>query len=130
MHARLVEVATPTLAHIAARVPPVCLYGRGHGPLPYVTGETYAALAAAAVLQIPMDRPAATAEVLPASWDNIAPGHLVLARETRECGWWEAVVVEHHGDWLKLRYRVYPYCPSFVRHRSVVALISAPDPAL
>jgi len=60
----------------------------------------------------------ATAAALPTTWDDVAPGHLVLARETCECGWWEAVVVEHHGDRLKLRYRDYPSGPDFVRHRS------------
>jgi hypothetical protein len=130
MNARLVEIATPSLAEIVAKVPPVCWYGRGSGTLPYVTGETYAALAAAAVIQVPTDQPAATAAALPPTWHDVAPGHLVLARETRECGWWEAVVVEHHGDRLKLRYRDYPGGPDFVRHRSAVALISAPDPAL
>jgi hypothetical protein len=39
-----------------------------------------------------------TAQDLPGTWDDVAPGHVVLAREILECGWWEAVVVERNGD--------------------------------
>jgi hypothetical protein len=31
---------------------------------------------------------------LPVSWDEIGPGHLVIAHESLEYGWWEAIVVE------------------------------------
>jgi hypothetical protein len=53
-----------------------------------------------------------------------APGHLVIARETLEVGWWEAVVVERNGDLVTVRYRDYPQYPPMVRHRSAIALIS------
>ena len=59
---------------------------------------------------------------------NSRHGHVVIARETLECGWAEAVVIERNGDLLTLRYRDYPVIPNFVRHRSAVALISAPAP--
>jgi hypothetical protein len=52
----------------------------------------------------------------------------VIARETLEVGWWEAVVVERTGDLVTVRYRDYPQypniCPSMIRHRSAIALIS------
>jgi hypothetical protein len=63
---------------------------------------------------------------LPRTWDEIAPGHLVIARETLECGWWEAVVVERTGDLVVVRYRDYPQYPPMLRHRSAIALISPP----
>ena len=69
-------------------------------------------------------RPDPTARDVPGSWDEIAPGHLVIAKESQECGWWEATVVERNGDLVTLRYLDYPHCPAFVRHRSAVALIS------
>ena len=65
---------------------------------------------------------------LPRSWDEIAPGHVVIARETFECGWYEAIVIERNGDLLTLNHRDYPSIPKIVRHRSAVALISAPAP--
>ena len=52
------------------------------------------------------DLPVATG--LPKNWDEIAPGHLVIAQETLEYGWWEAIVLERNGDMLKLRFRDSP----------------------
>jgi hypothetical protein len=63
---------------------------------------------------------------LPKSWDEIAPGHLVIAQETLEYGWWEAIVLGRTGDMFTLRFRNYPHLPRFVRHRSAVALMSPP----
>jgi hypothetical protein len=48
----------------------------------------------------------------------------VIAKETSECGWWDAVVIERTGDLVTVRYRDYPDCPSMIRHRSAIALIS------
>jgi hypothetical protein len=41
----------------------------------------------------------------------------VIARETLEVGWWEAIVIERNGD-------LVPQYPPMVRHRSAIALIS------
>jgi len=65
---------------------------------------------------------------LPQSWDEIAPGHLVIAQEALEYGWWEAIVIARNGDMLTLRFRDYPKLPKFSRHRAAVALISAVAP--
>ena len=35
---------------------------------------------------------------LPRSWDEIAPGHLVIAQESLDYGWWEAIVLDRKGD--------------------------------
>jgi hypothetical protein len=83
-------------------------------------------LAAAVLIQQPSDHPAATDETLPCTWHEVVPGRLVLARETRECGWW-AVVVGRHRDLLTLRYRDFSDHPNFVRRPSAVALIAAPE---
>jgi len=64
---------------------------------------------------------------IPASSD-LAPGHVVIAKQTFECGWWEAVVVERNGDLLTLTHRDYPRIPKIKRHRSAIALISAAAP--
>ena len=63
---------------------------------------------------------------LPRSWDEIGPGHLVIAQESLEYGWWEAVVLDRNGDSLTLQYRDYPHLPKFVRHRSGIALMCPP----
>ena len=63
---------------------------------------------------------------LPRTWDEIAPGHLVIAQEALEYGWWEAIVLARNGDMLTLRFRDYPKLPKFARHRTAVALMSPP----
>jgi len=64
---------------------------------------------------------------LPRSWDEIAPGHLVIAQESLEYGWWEAIVLDRKDDMLTLRFRDYPRLPKFFRHRSGIALMSPPS---
>ena len=63
---------------------------------------------------------------LPESWDAISTGHLVIARESLDHGWAEAVVVDRADDLLTLRYRDYPALPKFYRHFRAVALLSQP----
>ena len=55
---------------------------------------------------------------LPRTWDDIAPGHLVIAQEALDYGWWEAIVIGRTGDMFTLRFRDYPKLPKFVRHRN------------
>ena len=60
------------------------------------------------------------------TWDEIAAGHLVIAQETLDYGWWEAIVIARNGDMLTLRFRDYPKLPKFFRHRNAIALMSPP----
>jgi hypothetical protein len=64
---------------------------------------------------------------LPRTWDEIAPGHLVIAQESLEYGWWEAIVIARKDDVFTLRFRDYPHLPKFARHRSAIALIWPPN---
>ena len=59
---------------------------------------------------------------LPATWDDIAVGHLVIAHEGVKDGWWEAIVLARDGDMLTLRWRDYQQ-PNVVRHAGAVALL-------
>ena len=63
---------------------------------------------------------------LPRTWEEIAPGHLVIAQEALDYGWWEAIVLGRAGDMFTLRFRDYPKLPKFVRHRNAIALMSPP----
>jgi len=56
------------------------------------------------------------------SWNEIAPGHLVIAQESAEDGWWEAIVIDRKADTLTLQFRDYSQ-PKIVRHRSAIALM-------
>jgi hypothetical protein len=126
---RLLEVTDPDVAEIAKQLPAGRLHASGQGLVPYIKGDLYIELVGAmAYDQLTPSDPGGTAENLPASWDEVAPGHLVIAKESRECGWWEAIVVERNGDLLTLRYRDWPDHQTMVRHRSTVALIGAPAP--
>lgn len=131
MSLNVYEAATEDLAALAKKLPVGRLYSTGKGFVPNIRQNLYseliatlaqtpqAALAKDDVLPLPE-----IASGLPKTWDEIAPGHLVIAQETLEFGWWEAIVLDRNGDMLRLRFRDYPKLPKFVRHRSAVALIS------
>ena len=126
MHLRLIEITEPEVAEIAALLPAGRLHANGKGLVPYIKGEVYSELLFAALAPLPPQINAdPTPKDLPRTWDDLAPGHLVIAKESLELGWWEAVVVERSGDLVTVKYRDYPQYPPLVRHRSVVALISA-----
>jgi hypothetical protein len=65
---------------------------------------------------------------LPRSWETIGVGHMVLAHESPDDGWWEAVVIKREDEILTLRYRDAPKLPKFIRHINTVALVN-PGPA-
>jgi hypothetical protein len=126
MHLRLVEITEPEVAEIAAVLPAGRLHANGKGLVPYVKGDVYTELMCTALTsKPPQPNPDPAPQDLPRSWDDLAPGHLVIAKESLELGWWEAVVVERTGDLVTVRYRDYPQYPPLVRHRSVIALIGA-----
>lgn len=52
---------------------------------------------------------------LPKSWKELVPGHVVLAQDGLEDGWWEAIIVKKSADALTLRWRDYPGQSEFVR---------------
>jgi len=127
MNLTIHDVDSPELTEIAAKLPAGRLYATGRGFVPHVRPDLYkkiiAAIGGEAALK---DVSPPVAQGLPRSFDEIAPGHLVIAQESLEYGWWEAIVLERNGDMLTLRYRDYPKLPKFMRHRAAVALMSPP----
>lgn len=125
------EAATDDLAALAKKLPTGRLYSTGKGFVPNIRQNLYSTFIST-LAQTPQAALAKEDEGplpqissgLPKSWDEIAPGHLVIAQETLEYGWWEAIVLDRNGDMLSLRFRDYPKLPKFARHRSAVALIS------
>lgn len=125
LHLRMIEVTDPDLAELADQLPLGRLHATGQGLVPFIKGRLYADLVGATVGdQEPPAQPDPKANELPRSWDELEPGHLVIARESLECGWWEAIVVERTGDLVTVILRDYPRYANMVRHRSAVALIS------
>ncbi|HEX5244663.1 MAG TPA: hypothetical protein VFW23_15475 [Tepidisphaeraceae bacterium] len=125
------EAANEDLAALAKKLPTGRLYSNGKGFVPNIRQNLYSALIANLAQEpkaaLAKDDEAPLPQVssgLPRSWDEIAPGHLVIAEETLEYGWWRAIVLDRNGDMLTLKFRDYPQLPRFVRHRSAVALVS------
>ena len=131
MDLKVYEAVTEDLAALAKKLPVGRLYSNGRGFVPNVRQSLYSEFIAtlavepqAALGKEKDELPVATG--LPGTWDEIAPGHLVIAQESLEYGWWEAIVLARTGDMLTLRFRDYPKLPKFVRHRAAVALMSPP----
>jgi hypothetical protein len=57
------------------------------------------------------------------SWQAIEVGALVIAHESHEDGWWEAIVVAIEREQLVLRWRDYARMPCVRRGRFEVALL-------
>jgi len=60
---------------------------------------------------------------LPLTWDETAPGDMVLMQESPEDGWWEGIVLKREGDLLTLRYRDFSGSPTCIRHISMIARV-------
>jgi hypothetical protein len=130
MDLKVYQANTEDLGQLAKKLPVGRLYSTGKGFVPNVRQSLYSQLIVALAVEpqaalgkddgspLPV-----VASGLPKSWDEIAPGHLVIAQEALEFGWWEAIVLGRTGDMLTLRFRDYPKLPKFVRHRAAVALI-------
>jgi hypothetical protein len=133
MGLKVYEATAEEVAELAKKLPLGRLYANGRGLVPNIRQSLYSDLVVALALegQAAVSKngdkdslPAARG--LPRSWNDIAPGHLVIAQESLEYGWWEAIVLERKGDTFTLQYRDYPHLPKFVRHRSGVALMCPP----
>ncbi len=131
MGLKVYEASPPEVAELAKKLPLGRLYANGRGFVPNIRQSLYSDLVVAlglepqaAVSKNGDNDSLPAARGLPRSWDEIAAGHLVIAQESLEYGWWEAIVLARNGDTFSLQYRDYPHLPKFVRHRSAVALMS------
>ncbi len=120
----------PALIELAHKLPNGRLYATGRGFVPPVGRKLFDKLVEQLKLagqpapetddRLSTEQPASG---LPASWDDIAVGHLVIAEDTDYYGWWEAIVVNRDGDMLTLKWRDWPDYPNVVQHASSVALL-------
>jgi hypothetical protein len=135
MGLKVYRATTAEVPDVVKKLPVGRLYATGRGFVPNIRQDLYSDLVVALALE-PDEAVADPAEDknkvpeargLPRSWDEIGPGHLVIAQESQDYGWWEAVVIERKDETFTLRYRDYPHLPKFVRHRSAIALMYAPN---
>jgi hypothetical protein len=132
MGLKVYKPSSPEAAEVARRLPVGQLYATGRAFVPHVRQSLYSDVIVALAAEPqqaavgPDDDKASTpvARGLPRSWDEIAPGHLVIAQESLANGWWEAIVLDRNDDMLTLRFRDYPRLPRFFRHCTAVALMS------
>jgi hypothetical protein len=129
----------PDVAELAKKLPTGRLYSTGRGFVPVVGQSLYGKLVeqlklagqpVPAETEQPHGQESAAAQAapaLPTSWDDIAVGHLVIAYDSVNYGWWEAIVLARDGDMLTLKWRDYPDQANVVRHASTVALLK-PNP--
>jgi len=122
----VVEVTNGRAADLIGKVPPGRIHANGPGIVPVVREDLYDKVIAALNPRGEAGRepgePVATD--LPATWDGIKPGHLVLAQDALVEGWWAAVVVDRTGDKVTLRWRDYPGWPKFTARVAAVALLN------
>ena len=127
------EASPEDVAEYAKQLPLGRLYANGRGFVPNIRQSLYSDL----VVNLGQEPQAAlskngdkdslpAARGLPRSWDEIGAGHLVIAQEALEYGWWEAIVLDRQGDTFILQYRDYPHLPKFIRHRTGIAMMSPP----
>jgi hypothetical protein len=132
MGLKVYKTSSPDVAEVAKKLPLGQLYATGRAFVPNIRQALYSDVLVALAAEPqqaaigPDDDKASTpvARGLPGSWDEIAPGHLVIAQESLANGWWEAIVLDRKDDMLTLRFRDYPRLPRFFRHRTAVALVS------
>jgi hypothetical protein len=150
MNLTICYVNSAELAAIAQELPAGRIHSNGRGLVPNVRRDLYDKLIEASKsatktdsdnqtgktadnpteTSAPNSDPAspAVAQGYPRDWDDISVGHLVIARDDADAGWWEAIVTDRAGDTLTMRWRDYPGHPKFVQHRTAVALLKHGTP--
>jgi hypothetical protein len=126
----------PKIADLAAQVPVGRVHATGRTFVPFIRRDLYDQLVAAAGngtahSDTPSNgsagasgsTPGGSAPHLPKDWQGIGLGDLVIANDSREEGWYGAIVVHVDGDMLTLRWRDYPRERRLVRHRDRIALL-------
>lgn len=103
-----------------ADIPMGRVYSRGNGVVPSISQDLYDKINA-----LTGGEPIPISAALPKSWDELAPGHVVVAQESIADGWFEAVVTKREGDTITIRFRDYPSQPEIVRPITAVALLKA-----
>ena len=134
MDLKVYQATSEDVAAIAEKLPVGRLYANGRGFVPNIRQDLYSevlvtlALEPQAALSLETDKDSLpAARGLPRTWDEIAPGHLVIAQESLDNGWWEAIIIDRKDDVFTLRFRDYPQLPKFFRHRSALALMNPPS---
>lgn len=145
MDMALIDINCDELGAVAKGLPRGKLFDSGKAFVPFVKRTTYDQLATyldddyLAATAARMEAAAAAASAAaedyakaskgevparqPEDWSKLLVGDLVLARETAEEGWFEALIVEATDDRFRLRWQDWPELPSFTRALTDIALL-------
>jgi len=101
------------------------IFATGRALVPYVKQELYDEMQAAIEFDIPV--PIEPEPALETTDPVLAIGGVVLALESRELGFWEAVVldIDRENDVITLKWRDWPKLKRFTRSRAELAIIGA-----
>jgi hypothetical protein len=131
---KVYQASLPDVTEVAKKLPLGRLYANGRGFVPNIRQSLYSDV----VAELAFEPQTALSKIgdkdsppdalgLPRSWDEIAAGHLLVAQESLEYGWWEAIVLDRKGDTFILQYRDFPHLPKFARQHTGVALVCPAD---
>ena len=136
LHLKVLTSSDPTVVELASRLPIGRVHATGRTFVPFIRRDLYDKLVAAAAnghadAATPPNSssgasgsaPGGSAPRLPKTWQEIGMGDLVVANDSRDEGWYEAIVIHVDGDMLTLRWRDYPRERRLVRHRNRLALL-------
>ncbi len=115
------RMATPVAAHhfaVTSKLPKGDVHATGVKAVPQIASDLYEKLNA-----LVGGETGVIGSRQPKSWDEIEPGHLVIAMETLTDGWWPAVVVKRHENNLVLKWRDFPGQGELIRDVNSVALL-------
>jgi hypothetical protein len=125
------DVSSPSLTALAAKIPAGRLYANRRSVIPAVRRDLHEKLVECAksgasgggsLGSETGDLPASPPAGIPKDWDSITAGQQVIAQSSLEDGWWEAIVMVREGDILTLKWREAPRDPLFKVHVSQVAI--------
>jgi hypothetical protein len=134
---RVLPSDDPKIAAIAARLPVGRVHATGRTLVPFVSRDLYDKLIAAAPNGSPAQPPTPPASGTggaagkpptappnrPRNWQEIGLGDLVIAQESLEEGWYQAIVLQADGDTVTLRWQDYPGGKPIVRNRRRLGLL-------
>jgi len=104
---------------ITNKLPVGKIHATGNGLVPNVDQPLYDQ-----IISLVGGDPGAISASLPKSLAQLAPGHLVIAQDTVEDGWWPAVVTKRSNDIVTLKWRDFPGGSEIVRPISTLALLN------
>ena len=126
----------PKIADLTAQLPVGRVHATGRTFVPFIRRDLYDKLVAAAgngnahsassssgSSGASGSTPGGSAPRLSQNWQAIGLGDLVVAQDSLEDGWYDAIVVEQNGDMFTLRWRDYPRQRRIVRHRLRLGLL-------